>query len=155
MKRAGVVVAPEVMAGITVGIMVIRELLIVMIIHVVERCMLIIMVTGIAMTTGIIMKTGQAGTVHITIDITMVTPQTVQLRDTLIKEDVDYPPVESGTTVIGTGQAERIRRASHLKVIEGDLGHQGGRRKGIIVITAQTAVVLQEDIMMTIRNHLK
>ena len=151
-RRVGVAVTLEVMAGIIVGIMVIRELLIVMIIHVVERCMLIITVTGIAMTTGVVMVTGQAGTIHTTIDITMVTPQTVQLRDVLIREDIDHPPVENDTTVIGISQAEKIRRVSRLKVIEGGLGQQGERKKDVIV-TAQPAVVLQD--IMTIRNHLK
>lgn len=151
-RRGGVAVTLEVMAGIIVGIMVIRELLIVMIIHAVERCMLIITVTWIAMTTGVVMKTGQAGAIHVTIDITMVTPQTVQLRDILIRKDVDHPPVENDTTVTGTGQAEKIRRISHLKVIEGGLGQQGGRKEDVIIV-AQTAVVPQD--IMTIKNHLK
>ena len=152
MRGVGTTVTLEFMAGITVGIMVIKELLIVMIIHVVERCMLIIMVTGIAMTTGVIMVIGQAGAIHITIGVTMVTPRTVQLRDT-INEGGDHPPVEINTILIGTGQTGKIRRERYLKVIEDGLGQWEGRKRDV-TIPVLTAAVLQ-DIIVTVNKHLK
>ena len=140
-----VVAIPELIAGITVGIMLIKDT-VMMHIHVVERCVLIIMITGIAIAAEVVMVADHIGTVHITIDVAIVTPRIVQMRDTRTRKGND-PPVKS---VIGTSQEEKIR---NLKVIEGsDLGHLEDGRKGG-TIAAQTVAVLQV-VVMIVENQL-
>ena len=128
-------------AGITVGIMVIREFLIVMILHVVERCT-ITMTVRIVMTVAVAMATGQADVTRITVDITMVTHQAVLLKGIHIREDDNHLPAWRDIIVTSTDLRGKTRK--DLNMIEGsDLVHQEGRKRNIVTITVAHVVILQ------------
>lgn len=157
MRGVRVAVILEFVVEITVGIMMIEGIhtiimiLHIMILHVVERRMLIIMIAKIAMAAEVTMLTGQAGIIHIVIDITMVTHQVAQLKDIHTREGTGHLLlVRRDITVIGTSHGGKIKRENYLIVMrEGSLVLYERRRED--VITVQAVLALQEDITVIVK----
>lgn len=141
MRGEGVTVSQWYIGGIIVGIMVIREFRTVIIIHVVERCM-IIMIVRIVVTAAVAIATHQADTTHITVDVTMVTHQVVLPRDIHTREDVDHLLVRRDIIVTSTDHGEKTRKDQQKVTEDGDLvQQQEGRREDIITIVHVVIIV--------------
>ena len=140
MRGERVTISQWYIGGITVGIMVIREFLTVMIIYVVERCM-IIMIARIVVAAAVAMTTHQADVTHITVDIAMFTHQVVLPRNIHTRGDDDHLLAWRDITATSIGQGGKTRK-DQLKVTEdGDLVQQQGERRGDITTVVHVVIV--------------